>query len=396
MNWNILDTGSIWLKEFASELGTLVPTLNWCPSIRNFGALQNWEKIEQVPDPRLTMLRFPLQRGYARFPITQLTSPAKSIMSHLLRRSKTPEKDTIILTSPYYAPVAELWPGRIIYYLTDLTKKYDGVNVRQVISLDRRMCRVAHVVCPNSRWIGKYLCAEAGCAPEKITVVPNATREQNVLDQPQIRPLPAPADIADLPRPLVGVIGNFAGNMDWTLLTEAVDAAQDVSWVFVGPTDMKMPSRKDGEARTALMQRGGRVRFLGSRSYGQLRDYARAFDAALIPYAKVEPTICGSATRFYEHLASCRPILASRAHDEMLTKEPLLKLVDTGRDVALELERLRGRGFRDGFEEQRWEASREGTWRVRARTVLSAAARADRRTRSETYPAAKALSDCLR
>jgi glycosyltransferase involved in cell wall biosynthesis len=375
MHWITLDTGSVWLKEFAAALGTMVPTRNWCPEMHYFGWRQDWERTEEVEDPPISVIRFPLQRGYARFPVAQMVPFQEPLVERLIRFTQQPEESTLICTSPFYAPVAELWPWRVVYYLTDLTKEYAGVNPAQVVKFDRRMCRVAHSVCPNSHRIADYLCAEAGCDRKKITVIPNATREENVLDQPAITAFEPPADLSDLPRPILGVIGNFASNMDWTLLADAVKKTKNVSWAFIGPTEMPVPERVPRQLRRELMKHGGRVRFLGARPYGMLSQYARAFDVAVIPYEKTEPTISGSATRFYEHLAACRPILASRAHAELLTKEPLLKLVDTGEDVAAEVECLRGNGFRDGFEEQRWKASQEGTWKVRARDLMAATLR---------------------
>jgi hypothetical protein len=104
-----------------------------------------------------------------------------------------------------------------------------------------------------------------------------------------------------------------------------------------------------------------------------------------MPYRKHEPTYSGSATRFYEHLAACRPILSSRGFHELLSKEPLLKLVNDGEDVARELQLLKSTGFRDGVEELRWRASQDGTWLVRARTLMAAATRAIEGQASE-YP----------
>ncbi len=371
--WHILDAGSVWLKEFASALGTVVPTENWVPDIRNFGHWEHWEREEEAADPAVKMTRFPLQRGYGRFPIARLLPPEPGMISRLLRRTRNAEDSTLLLTSPFYAPVAELWPGHVVYYLTDLTKEYAGMNAAQVTGLDRRMCAVADLVCPNSHRIADYLRREAGCAAEKIVVVPNATRWSNVLSQPLTRPTGAPADLVDAPRPIVGVIGNLAGNIDWVLLSDAVARSRDITWAFVGPTGMDIPDPWHRKLRKNLMQMGGRVRFLGSKPYGELAHYARSFDAALIPYLKKEPTISGSATRFYEHLAACRPILASRAHAELLTKEPLLKLVSSGQEIATYLEDLRARGFRDGYEELRWSTSRNETWHTRAETVVAAA-----------------------
>ena len=378
MFWHILDTGSIWLKEFASALSTLVPTLNWCPETRNFGHWEGWERTDRVTDPPMEMIRFPLQRGYARFPIMQLLPFEKAVVSRLRRRVARSEAGALICTAPFYAPVAEQWPGRVVYYLTDLTKMYAGMNARQIVRLDRRMCRVAQTICPNSSRIADYLCSEAACDRGKVAVVPNATRAQNVLEQPLTAPAEPPADMAGLPRPIIGVIGNLAANMDWLLVRDAVDKTSGVSWAFVGPTDGRIPDRAHASARNSLLCRGGRVLFLGPKPYGKLCHYARSFDAAFMPYRKQEPTYSGSATRFYEHLAACRPILSSRGFHELLSKEPLLKLVTSGDCAAAEIEKLRRISFRDGVEELRWRASQEGTWLVRARALVAAATRPPR------------------
>jgi hypothetical protein len=59
--------------------------------------------------------------------------------------------------------------------------------------------------------------------------------------------------------------------------------------------------------------------------------------------------------------------------DELLTKEPLLKLVGSGAAVAAEVERLRENDFHDEYEDARCEASRDGTWEMRARAMVHAA-----------------------
>jgi len=167
-------------------------------------------------------------------------------------------------------------------------------------------------------------------------------------------------------------MGNLAANMDWVLLREAVDRTPAVSWVFVGPTTMEVPDGEQRAARRELIGRVGRVRFTGAKPYGQLRDYARALDLAIIPYHKHEPNFSGTPARFYEHLAACRPMLATRAVAELLSKGRLLKLVDNGAHLAAEIQRLQSTGFRDGLEELRWSTSRNGTWEARAKTVIDA------------------------
>lgn len=374
--WHILDTGSIWLKEFANEMAQLTPTWNWVPEFRAWGHWEKWERIEDIQSPALQVIKFPLQRGYSHDAIRKLLPFQNPLLRRLRQRTERVKETGLICTAPFYAPLAEQWPGPVVYYLTDLTKKYEGMNERQIRRLDQRMCRTAVAVCPNSTRIADYLIEEAGCAPEKITVIPNATRLSNILDRPLLSPAPLPADLAGLERPILGVIGNLAGNMDWLLIENSIAGARDVSWVFVGPSEMKIQERDQAEARERVRKAGGRVRFVGAKPYGELGNYARAFDAALLPYKKKEPTFSGSATRFYEHLAACRPILATRGFHELLAKEPLLRLVDGEEELVSALEQLRCSNFSDGLERARWQASQHGTWRTRACDLLKAAEQA--------------------
>lgn len=370
MIWHVLDVRAIWIKEFASALGRQAPVMGWLPHISNVGVLRNDEHEEMLADPALRIRHFPLQRGFARVPISTLAMEGNRVAERLKRRSEDATASILICCSPHYADVAKRWPGPVVYYVTDLFLAYFD-EPGFIKSLDHRMCEAADLVCPNSQRIADYLVAQAECTREKILVLPNATREANVFSETPSGPAALPADIAGMPRPIAGVIGNLAANMDWELIQEAVERTPWLSWVLVGPTEMPVPDLKQNQARHSLMKQGGRVRFVGPKPYGALRDYARAVDVAILPYRKKEPTYSGSSTRFYEHLAACRPMLATRGFEELLNKEPLLKLVDSAEQMAVELETLERRGFSDGYEEMRWQASLNETWEARASAVQS-------------------------
>jgi glycosyltransferase involved in cell wall biosynthesis len=337
--------------------------------MQGLGMFRSWQKVEIVPNPGLKMLRFPLQRGYARAPLRWIAPYQKGMLKRLLAQTGRPEESPLVCSTPFYVPVAELWPGPVIYYVTDLNVAYDGLNPSQVRSLDLRMCRVAWAVCPNSRRIADYLIREAACDPAKITVIPNATRESNILPRPRYEPAPLPEDVQDLPRPIAGVLGDLSGNMNWELIADTIQRTPRFSWLFVGPTNRAIGNRRQRVARAWAMKH---ARFVGMKLYGELQAYASCLDVAVLPYMKKEPTYSGSSTRFYEHLAAGRPMVATRGFAELLEKEPLLTLVDTPEEMAAALERLRSMNFRDGYEDARWEASKLGTWEQRARTMRMA------------------------
>lgn len=371
MIWHVLDVRAIWVKEFASALSKQVQTLGWLPRISNTGFLRNDEQELVLDDPSLPVRCFPLQRGFARFPVNEIAREERRIVRRMQQRTDDPSGSPLICTAPHYAAVAERWPGPIIYYVTDRFAAY-GDNPDFISSLDQRMCKAADLVCPNSQRIADYLIEEAHCPANKVLVLANATREANLFAGAAIAPGESPPDIADLPQPVAGIIGNLAANTDWELLEQTIERSSWLSWVFVGPAEMSVPDSKQKQARRSLIEHGGRVRFVGAKPYGALRDYARAFDVAVLPYRKREPTYSGSSTRFYEHLAACRPILATRGSEELLHKQPLLKLVDSADQLVVELEGLRRMRFRDGFEEMRRQASLTETWEARASAMQTA------------------------
>lgn len=365
MIWHVLDVRATWIKEFASALGRQVPTLGWLPQISNFGMLRNDEHEGLIADPPLRIRHFPLQRGFARVPISMLAREGSRIAKRIRQSSDDALASVLICCSPHYVEVARRWPGPVIYYVTDLFVAW-GESPNRIRALDRRMCAVADLVCPDSQRIADYLIDAANCSSGKIVVLPMATRAANLLSKPVLKPAALPEYIADLPRPVAGVLGNLASNINWLLLQDTIRQTPWLSWALIGPTEMPVVEPEQERARAALMSQRGRVRFTGHKPYGTLRDYARSFDVAVLPYRKVEPTYSGSSTRFYEHVATCRPMLATRGFEELLHKEPLLKLVDSASELVHELEILRSRNFRDGFEELRWRASQTETWEARA------------------------------
>jgi glycosyltransferase involved in cell wall biosynthesis len=376
--WHILDVGSIWMREFASALGRLEPTVAWQPRMLATGGLQDWQREQHLDDPPLQFTEFPLQRGYARAPLRWLMPFEGKLLAKLKSRFPQPGNYPLICSTPFYAPVAEGWPGPVVYYSTDLTSAYPGLDSSQVNALEKRMCRVADLVCPNSRRIAAHLQETAQCNPHKITIVPNATRSSNIADQPSYKHGPLPPDIAHIPRPIVGVLGDLSGNMDWELIAEAIRLTPGFSWLFVGPTNRAITDTKQSADREWAKQHAS---FIGPKPYGELQKYARSLDVAVLPYRKHEPTYSGSSTRFYEHLAALRPMVASRGFAELLEKEPLLTLIDTPQELAHALMVLKYQSFRDGHEQERWRASHTGTWEERALTI-SLALREIRATRT--------------
>lgn len=369
--WHILDARAIWVKELAGALASQTPVLGWIPEISWTAFLSHQITTEKLTDPQLTLHHFPLQRGFAKWPVRNIVREEKRIIRHLKQVTGDAMNAVLLCASPHYAAVAELWPGPVVYYMSDLYYAW-GENPSFVNYYDRRICQRADLVCPVSERGKEYLIGRAQCPEEKITISPMATRASNVLQEPLLQPMTLPADISDLPRPVIGIIGNLAKNTDWLFLQDAVQKLPGYSWVFVGSTEMPVPDLEHRQAREQLRQHGGQVRFIGPKPYGELASYARSFDLALLPYRKIEPTYSGSSTRFYEHLAACRPMFATDGFAELLTKEPLVRVIQHADDFVQCVLQLEKQQFQDGLETDRWKASQQETWETRASQMRQA------------------------
>ncbi len=383
--WHLLQVSDVLDLELASALAESVPVLAWQPerTLRPAQILPGGEQerpgtptdgFTSTPQTQTLRIRnLPLLRGFARPPISWIARTGPQVLERLLAQTPDATHSTLICSVPYFAAVAEQWPGPVIYWLTDLIAAYSSADRNQVVALDRRMCAAATLVCPNSERLKSYFLTQAACDPAKIEVIPNATRASNLLPAPPISPAPLPPSAQHLSRPIAGVVGNLAGNMDWLLLEKLVAFTPWLSWLFVGPTSMHMRDRAARQARAALMA-DPRCLFVGRQPYGDLAAYAQSFDVAVLPYLRCEPTYSGSSTRFYEHLAACRPMIATRGLEELTRKPPLLTLVDTVEQAVAAVNHLRTVNFDDGLCTARWQASQQGTWQFRAQTIQRALA----------------------
>lgn len=387
--WHVLQLSAALDEELASALSESVPVIGWKPESRWLGGL--------LPLPtRHSPIRcsssfhvhsFARMPGYARPLLSRLARFGPSV-SRAIQAKSTSNHDVLVCTTPFLAPVAECWPGPVVYWLTDRIAKYPSARGIDVSALDRRMCASADLVCPNSKRLQDYLVSEAACSPQKIQILPNAVRESNLLSQPLTTPEALPPAVAHREHPIAGVLGNMGSNLDWPLLLEVVHNTSWLTWLFVGPVGKDVSDPVHQKAREQVQQLRNAC-FTGPKPYGELVHYARSIDVAVLPYFRREPTFSGSSTRFYEHLAACRPMLATRGFAELLEKEPLLQLVDDAKEMTTALEALRAINFVDGHETLRWRESYRSTWQIRADTMRTALAS----RLAQSHPEAFAVRD---
>lgn len=112
---------------------------------------------------------------------------------------------------------------------------------------------------------------------------------------------PVPADLASLPKPILGFVGMIGEWVDLNLVAGLARQRPDASIVLIGP-------ETTGRGPCAGLPN---VHWLGSRSHDMLPDYLRGFDVGLIPFRHVPLTHNANPIKLYEYLAAGVPVVST-------------------------------------------------------------------------------------
>ncbi len=113
-----------------------------------------------------------------------------------------------------------------------------------------------------------------------------------------------PPDLARLPRPIIGFVGAVSSyKIDVELVVALARQRRDWSIVLIGP--------KNTGDRTSVapLEREPNIHLLGRRDYASLPAYVKGFDVSLIPYRLNAYTARCFPIKFFELLASGKPLV---------------------------------------------------------------------------------------
>jgi len=111
---------------------------------------------------------------------------------------------------------------------------------------------------------------------------------------------PIASGAADLPHPVIGYIGSLHEWIDLELLEYLARARPQWSFLLVGHAAVPV------DALRALPN----VRLVGAQPYAQLPQWARAFDAAIIPYRLNRQVANANPLKLREYLATGKPVVS--------------------------------------------------------------------------------------
>lgn len=138
-----------------------------------------------------------------------------------------------------------------------------------------------------------------------------------------------PADIKDLPRPIIGWFGVIDERMNYELLAKMARLRPEWSFVLVGPVVKVDP---------ASLPQAANIHWVGQREYRELPLYCRGYDVCMMPFALNESTRYINPTKALEYLATGRPVISTPVQDVVAQYQETIAIAGTAEEFIAEIE----------------------------------------------------------
>jgi len=279
--------------------------------------------------PRIWERRHVLPSGWMkRFPRLGMRPIARTIKRWRNGLAGRPDL-ALVMTYPYYSVLADLVrPDISVYYNIDDYSLYWPRDAQRLAALERSVVQSADLTICVARQRALELSSAVPEAADRIHHIPHGAPAHFLADRPLDRPAPAPADLQQLPRPILGYIGSLEDRVDWELLDQLAVRMPQASIVLIGRVAPPGPLPWRLACDRCLARPN--VHALGWRSQELLPGYAQAFDVALVPYLVDHPfnrACC--PTKIMDAMAASRPIVATAIPECRLHEERFHVAADT-------------------------------------------------------------------
>lgn len=274
----------------------------------------------------------------------------------------------IVVTSPHYGAMPDACRGvvPVYYYCSDDYSSYAGWGGKGMMAAERDLVRQVRHSFYVSRVLAERAVREYGVPQDKVSVSPNATDEAFLVPLEAAETSRLLALHPRLRRPVVGVIGGINDRLDFELLLRAVRLPEVGSLLMVGGVDKGL-----ADVTWRELLKHPKCVVVGSKPHEELPMWLQMLDLALIPYRNTPLNRACSPMRLFDHLASGRPIVATKWCAQVQEFAPLVKVGASVSEVAsLLVEALRS-PVSEAMRNEQKRIARENTWRQRAANLMA-------------------------
>lgn len=262
----------------------------------------------------------------------------------------------------FYLPTAAYLMGHLgekfsLYHCVDDWLTYPGYRNSDFEDLEKKLFRNSDAVFISNRLLFK----KNEGLNKNTHYLPHAVDFEHY--QKRFSPEePLPADVAKMNRPIIGMVGEVAGWVDWSFLKHAALSHPQWSIAMIGPVGYDADMREIKDIRN--------IHLLGYKDYRRLPDYYRTIDVCVVSFKLNEHVRYCTPTRFYEHLAAGKPVVSTDFPAAREFPEDLVRIAGTKEEFVELIQRSIDEN-NEGLVEKRKKLAAANTWGRRAEYISS-------------------------
>ena len=248
----------------------------------------------------------------------------KRIARYIRKRMKQHgmEKPVLWVYSPVTADCVDHIPhSALVYDCVDRHSAYGGLMNPQLVD-DMEMDLAAK--CDQVFATAVGLAERLKAANENTVFIPNGANYERFAQAAE--DLPCPEDMQSIPKPIFGFVGALQECIEYGFLEAAAKAHPEWSFVFIG--------RENPGVDLSHLRAMENCHFLGLKPNEQLPAYIRQFDACLNLFASGDLSKDVSPLKFYEYLATGKPIVSTPQPDQVMQFAPIIHIASTAEEFS--------------------------------------------------------------
>ena len=226
------------------------------------------------------------------------------------------ENPVLWVYSPVTVDLVDWIPhSGLVYDCVDRHSAYGGLmNPALVDAMELELAAKTDMTFATAAPLAERLRA----AQPKTRFIPNGANFERFVEAS--KPQPVPEDMKDIPHPVFGFVGALQRCIEYGFVEQAAKDRPDWHFVWIG-------KEKPGVDLSALRAMPN-VHFLGMKPNEQLPQYLAHFDACLNLFAESDLSRDVSPLKFYEYLATGKPVVSTRQPDQVLQYAPIIQIAD--------------------------------------------------------------------
>lgn len=250
--------------------------------------------------------------------------------------------------TPLVLKLRKEYGWKVMYDCLDAHAEFSNVNAIRAEE-ERLLIKESDLVTASSQYLYKQA---QNIRDDGIVYLPNACEFHHFSKLP-------PNDLVRVKKPIMGYIGAINDWFDTDLVEFLVTRKSNWNFVFIGEVNDSAAER---------LRRYANVHFLGEMIYHDLPQFIHHFDVCLIPFKDIPLIRATNPVKFYEYLASGKPIVSTKI-PELEQYNQLCYIAENKEDFLKQTELALMEKDRQLLRDSRINFAKQNTWRHRVDTL---------------------------